>query len=46
MKRLRTAILGCGGFANRHANNLISLPEEIELTAFCDHHDHNAREFA
>ena len=46
MKRLRTAILGCGGFANRHANNLLSLPEEIELTAFCDHHDWNAREFA
>ena len=46
MKRLRTAILGCGGFAHRHAGNLVSLPEEIELTAFCDHHDHNAREFA
>jgi predicted dehydrogenase len=46
MKRLRTGILGCGGFANRHANNLISLPDEIELTAFCDYHDYNAREFA
>ena len=46
MKRLRTAILGCGGFAHRHAQNLISLPEEIELTAFCDHHDWNARAFA
>lgn len=46
MKRLRTAILGCGGFANRHAQNLISLPEEIELTAFCDHHDWNARQFS
>jgi predicted dehydrogenase len=46
MKRLHTAILGCGGFANRHAQNLIALSEEIELTAFCDHHDYNAREFA
>jgi predicted dehydrogenase len=46
MKRLRTAILGCGGFANRHAQNLISLPEEIELTAFCDHHEQNARAFS
>jgi predicted dehydrogenase len=46
MKRLRTAILGCGSFANRHAQNLITLPEEIELAAFCDHHDHNAREFS
>jgi predicted dehydrogenase len=46
MKPLRTAILGCGGFANRHANNLIALPEEIELTAFCDIHEGNAREFS
>lgn len=46
MKLLRTAILGCGGFASRHAQNLITLPEEIELAAFCDHHDWNAREFS
>ena len=46
MKRLRTGILGCGAFAHRHANNLISLPDDIELTAFCDHHDYNAREFS
>src|SRR5919106_4111518 len=46
MKRLHTAILGCGGFANRHAQNLIALSEEIELAAFCDHHDYNAREFS
>ena len=46
MKQLRTAILGCGNFANQHANNLIRLPEEIELTAFCDHHEENAREFS
>jgi predicted dehydrogenase len=46
MKPLRTAILGCGSFANRHAQNLITLPEEIELVAFCDHHEKNAREFS
>jgi len=46
MKRLRTAILGCGGFASRHAGNLISLPDEIELTAFCDVQEKNAREFS
>lgn len=47
MRRLlRTAILGCGDFAHRHAANLISLPGEIELAAFCDHHDHNARAFS
>ena len=46
MERLRTGILGCGGFAHRHASNLISLPDDIDLTAFCDHHDDNAREFS
>ncbi|HET6821698.1 MAG TPA: Gfo/Idh/MocA family oxidoreductase [Anaerolineales bacterium] len=46
MKRLRAGILGCGGFAKVHAKNLISLPDEIELIAFCDHHDHNARKFS
>ena len=46
MKPLRTGILGCGGFAHRHAQNLISLPEEIELTAFSDHHEQNARAFS
>ncbi|NMC53284.1 MAG: Gfo/Idh/MocA family oxidoreductase [Chloroflexi bacterium] len=46
MKPLRAAILGCGGFANRHAANIITLPEEIELTAFCDIQEANAREFS
>ena len=46
MKRLRTAIHGCGDFAHRHAQNLITLPEEIEFVAFCDHHEWNAREFS
>jgi predicted dehydrogenase len=46
MKALRTGILGCGSFANGHAQNLITLPEEIELAAFCDHHEKNAREFS
>lgn len=46
MKPLRAAILGCGGFAHRHANNLIALPEDVELVAFCDHHEQNARGFS
>jgi predicted dehydrogenase len=46
MKPLRTAILGCGSFANRHAQNLVTLPEEIELAAFCDHHGQNAHKFS
>jgi predicted dehydrogenase len=46
MKPLRTGILGCGGFANRHAQNLITLPEEIELAAFGSRREESAREFA
>ncbi len=46
MKRLRTAILGCGNFAHRHAQNMKAVLEEVEMTAFCDHHDWNARAFS
>lgn len=46
MKPLRTGILGCGNFARVHAKNLISLSDETKLVAFCDHHDHNARQFS
>jgi predicted dehydrogenase len=35
MKPLRTAILGCGRFARKHAFHLASL-EEISLVGFCD----------
>ncbi|MEP7357954.1 MAG: Gfo/Idh/MocA family oxidoreductase [Anaerolineales bacterium] len=35
MTPLRTAILGCGGFARRHAAILAKL-EEIELVGFCN----------
>jgi predicted dehydrogenase len=36
VKPLRTAILGCGGFASKHAQNIRKLPEEMKLVAFCD----------
>lgn len=36
MKPLRTAILGCGGFAQRHAQVLKQLGSEVELVACCD----------
>ncbi|MCX7602251.1 MAG: Gfo/Idh/MocA family oxidoreductase [Meiothermus sp.] len=36
MKPLRTAILGCGGFAQRHAQVLEQLGSEVELVACCD----------
>lgn len=42
---LRTAILGCGSFAHRHAQNLMNLPEQNRLVAFCDHNLENARAY-
>jgi predicted dehydrogenase len=35
-QRLRTAILGCGGFAHRHAQSLQSLENDFEMVAFCN----------
>lgn len=36
MKPLSTAILGCGGFAAKHAENLVKCPEKFNLAGFCD----------
>lgn len=36
MPPLRTAILGCGGFAHRHAQLFSSLPDHFQLVAFSD----------
>ncbi len=46
MAPLRTAILGCGGFAARHAENLAKLPEQITQIAFCDIDTTRAANFA
>lgn len=46
MKRLRAAILGCGSFAHRHAQNLVALEDAIELVAFCDRNEPKARSYA
>jgi predicted dehydrogenase len=40
---LRAALLGCGGFAPRHARLLAALPEELELVALCDRNAWKAR---
>ena len=45
MKRLKTAIIGCGGFANKHAQNLVAEAERFELVACCDVVEANARRF-
>jgi predicted dehydrogenase len=44
MKTLRTAILGCGKIARRHAEALASL-DEISLVGFCDQSLENAISF-
>jgi predicted dehydrogenase len=46
MKPLRTAILGCGGFAKRHAENIVSMPEHFDLVAFCDINRDHAEAYA
>lgn len=46
MKPLRTAILGCGGFASKHAQNIQQLPDDLELVAFCDLELSRAASFA
>jgi predicted dehydrogenase len=46
MTPLRTAILGCGGFAARHAENLIKHPEQFSLIGFCDIDRDRAASFA
>ncbi len=46
MNPLRTAILGCGGWGERHARNLVQLPEQIKLAAFCDADASRAAAFA
>jgi len=43
--RLRTAILGCGGFAQRHAQVLSGLAADIELVAFADRNPEKAQAF-
>ena len=46
MKPLRTAILGCGGFANQHAKNIVTMPDQLELVAFCDINREHAENYA
>jgi len=44
--KLRTAILGCGGFAHRHAANLVAQADKFELVALCDRHPERGQAFA
>ena len=46
MPPLRTAIIGCGGFAGRHAQLFTTMPEQFELVAFSDLNLERAAHFA
>lgn len=36
MTPFRTAMIGCGGIANRHATTITQLPHDLQLVACCD----------
>jgi len=46
MSSLRAGILGCGGFAHRHAQILAALGDQVEMVAFCSRNPANAQAFA
>ncbi len=45
MAGLKTGLIGCGKFANKHLANLVSLPDRFEMVAFCDVLEDNARQY-
>jgi predicted dehydrogenase len=45
MLPLKAAILGCGDFANRHAQIINALASEVSLVAFADRNEEKARAF-
>lgn len=44
--RLRIGLLGCGGFAHRHARNLQLLGDAVAMVAFCNRTPAKAADFA
>jgi len=46
MTTLKTGLIGCGKFANKHMANLVSMPEKFEIAAFCDIVRENAEQYA
>jgi predicted dehydrogenase len=45
MQTLRTAIIGCGGIAQRHAQNLVQMEDRYQLVAFADADEERATSF-
>ena len=46
MTTLKTGLIGCGKFANKHLANLVSMPEKFEIAVFCDIVKENAEQYA
>src|SRR3990172_2082745 len=46
MTTLKTGLIGCGKFANKHLANLVTMPEKFEITVFCDIVKENAEQYA
>ncbi|MBI5669109.1 MAG: Gfo/Idh/MocA family oxidoreductase [Chloroflexi bacterium] len=45
MNLLQVGILGCGDFANKHAQIVLDLKDEAQLVAFCDRNEWKAQAF-
>jgi predicted dehydrogenase len=45
MTPLRVGILGCGDFANKHAQITLDVPEATQLVAFCDRNEGKVEAF-
>jgi predicted dehydrogenase len=46
MTTLKTGLIGCGKFANKHLANLVTMPDKFEIAAFCDIVPENAVQYA
>jgi predicted dehydrogenase len=46
MQTLRTGIIGCGGIAQRHAQNLLQMADRFQIVAFADPKEERAGSFS
>jgi predicted dehydrogenase len=45
MTKLKTALIGCGKFANKHLANIATIPDKFEMVAYCDVVQESAAQF-
>ena len=46
MTILKTGLIGCGKFANKHLTNVVTMPDKFEMVAFCDIIKENAEQLS